>query len=55
MISDWAPHDRVFADAIGHYRTVVAASFQNEQGSQTFPLKAGLVFAGDNPAALLPS
>jgi adenylate cyclase len=55
LISDWAPHDRVFADTLGRYRTVLAASFQNEPGPEAFPLKAGLVSAGDNPAPLLPS
>ena len=55
VISDWEPHDRLFADAISRYRIVLAASFQNDAGAQAFPLKAGLVFAGDNPAPLLPS
>ncbi|MFZ2030072.1 MAG: adenylate/guanylate cyclase domain-containing protein [Vitreimonas sp.] len=55
VIADWAPHDRVFAEALSHYRTVLAASFQNDRGPEAFPLKAGLVFAGDNPAQLLPS
>src|SRR6185312_7691198 len=45
VISDWEPHDGLFADAIGHYRAVMPASFQNDSGPQTFPLKAGLVFA----------
>ncbi|MBI3438695.1 MAG: adenylate/guanylate cyclase domain-containing protein, partial [Proteobacteria bacterium] len=41
--------------ALGRYRTVLAASFQNGADSEVFPQKAGLVFAGDNPAQLLPS
>jgi len=55
VIAAWAPHDRIFAGALGRYRTVLAASFQNDPGPEAFPLKAGLVFAGDNPAQLLPS
>ncbi len=55
LISDWEPHDRQFADAISRYRIVLAASFQNDAGAAAFPLKAGLVFAGDNPAPMLPA
>ncbi len=55
IISGWEPHDALFADAIRRHRAVLAASFQNDPGPETFPLKAGLVFAGDNPASLLAS
>lgn len=55
VIASWPTHDGVFAEAIGRHPTVLAASLHNEPTDQAFPLKAGLAFAGDNPAPFLAS
>jgi adenylate cyclase len=54
VLGDAPTHDGVFSEALAHYPTVLAASFQNETAQQVFPAKAGLVVAGDNPGPFLP-
>jgi adenylate cyclase len=55
VIANWQTHDAEFADSLAHSPSVLAVSFQNETTRGGFPLKAGMAFAGDNPAPLLPS
>ncbi len=55
VIASWPTHDGMFAEAIGRYPTVLAAGLHHDPIDQSFPLKAGLALAGDNPAPFLVS
>jgi adenylate cyclase len=53
VISSWPTHDGMLAEAMAHHPTVLAAVLHNEPTEQTFPFKAGLALAGDDPAPFL--
>jgi adenylate cyclase len=54
-IGGWPTHDALFADALAHNPTVLAATFEDGGPAETFPLKAGMVVSGSDPAPSLPS
>jgi adenylate cyclase len=53
VISDWPTHDGLFAEALARNPSVLAVTLHGEPEQQDFPLKAGIVFAGDDPAPFL--
>ncbi len=56
LIQDWASNDGLFADAIGKHPVVLAAALTDRgTADKDFPVKAGLVVIGDNPAPFLKS
>lgn len=52
-VANWPTNDGLFAQSIVRNPTVLAATLTAETGTEEFPTKAGLVAAGDNPAAFL--
>jgi len=55
VISSWPTHDSAFAEQLGRYPTVLAATLHNEASPTDVPVKAGFATAGDDPAPFLPS
>ena len=55
VIAGWPTHDGAFAETLGRYPTVLAATLINDTTDQTFPVKAGFALAGDDPAPFLPA
>lgn len=55
VIADWPTHDRLFAEALERYPTVLAATLHHLPTEQSFSLKSGLAVAGDDPAPFLAS
>ncbi|MGQ0533454.1 MAG: CHASE2 domain-containing protein [Caulobacteraceae bacterium] len=53
VIENWETHDRLFAETLARHPTVLAAVLHNEPTEQSFPFKAGLALAGDDPAPFL--
>jgi adenylate cyclase len=53
IIARWPTHDSIFAEQLARYPTVLAATLLNEPAAQSFPVKAGFAFAGDDPASFL--
>lgn len=47
------PHDRQFAEALGAYPSVLAASLHQDENEAVFPMRAGLALAGDDPGSFL--
>jgi adenylate cyclase len=52
-VSNWPTNDGVFAQSIARNPTVLAATLNARRGSESFPRKAGIVVAGDDPGAFL--
>jgi adenylate cyclase len=53
VVSRWPTHDGAFAEALARHRTVLAATLHQERTGQSFPFKAGLALAGDEPGPFL--
>jgi adenylate cyclase len=52
-VANWPTNDGLFAQAIARNPTVLAVTLNANTESEPFPSKAGLVAAGDDPAAFL--
>ena len=48
-------HDERFAAALRSYPSVLAASLHDQESEQSFPMRAGIAAAGDDPALYLPA
>ena len=55
VIAGWPTHDSVFAQAVAHSPSVLAATLQDRPTGGIFPQKAGFVVAGSDPGPSLPS
>jgi adenylate cyclase len=53
VIADWPTHDGAFAEALARNPVVLGAALTGEETPQAFPQRAGLVYAGDDPAPFL--
>jgi adenylate cyclase len=53
VIAQWPTHDGMLAEAIARHRVVLAGVLHNEPSAETFPTKAGMALAGDDPSPFL--
>jgi adenylate cyclase len=52
-VANWPTHDALFERTIARHPVVLAATLHGASNSETFPQKAGIGVAGDDPSAFL--